>query len=78
MVTKASALDDQTRGEIPLEGAVGLSREAFDVNAEDGSFFEVDAETAGIEEQGCGTAEEGFVRYDQQAGLRLVHTDFFP
>ena len=69
MVAKAFELDDQAGSEVPLEGAVWLSGEAFDVDAEDGTFFEVDAETAGIEEEGRGGAEERLVGYDEQAGF---------
>ena len=62
-------LGDEARGEIPLEHRGWLSREAFEVDAHDGTFFEVDPEAAGIEEQRSSHAEQGFVRDEEELGF---------
>lgn len=48
---------------------MGLGGEAFEVDAEDCSFFEIDTEAAGVKDQGCGAAQEGFMGNDEESGF---------
>ncbi len=76
--TRLVRLRDEARREVPLEDAVRLCGEAFNIDPHESALLEIDLKAAGVEEEGgCGT-EQGLVGSEKQFGNRFVNSNFFP